>query len=773
MVGSQRFYPVTVRATSSDGSQSELVVNIEITHINAVPAATGSTKLLQAGEQITISGADLGYSDPDGDALAAIRIGSLPASGTLSLGATPVAVGDRILAADIAGGNLRYTAAVSANEFQATGFSFTVEDSFGALATSPASIDLNFNAPPSLVGFPNQPLITLSVAENASDVTLLQLADPDSATVILSLTGADAAAFQFDALNERLIFVAPPDYEQAGDLDANNVYELTVHLDDGEGGIVDQAFAISVTNVIEPLTLTTPAQILTDEDTPVALSAAPGYKIVDAEQRNDLVLEITVASGTLQVGATPPVPVSGSGQPSDPLIAQGSAASLELLLAGLQYQPLADQFGTVSMSVSLADPAASPSARSIGTTIAIEIAPVNDVPVVTTATATSMLSSDMLSIGPTVLSATDVDDSPSALVYTLAAAPSAGDLRRDGQPLSTGQSFTQADIDAGRITYVAWADQDAVESLNLQLGDAAGAGGPTRLSINIVAPVSAPITAPPPAPAAAPPSAPVAIPTDSGEDSPGAASATSSGAAESAASASTGDEAIGTGSDQAPESAGIAPVSPESGAARSSVASSLLENGGGTDGAAADRGRGHELLAARKTLPATDAVSSERFHFDGMRIVDLDAFESLGTDRSADLAQVDRVWLDAPITDSLQRTFAQHHERVQTDLVFDQQVAASSVAVSTGVSIGYVIWLLRGGALLSSIIASMPAWRSIDPLPVLHSMDASRAGDRDEESIESMLEAANQGAPTDGSHSDGHPHGVEAQVGQEISPTLH
>jgi hypothetical protein len=39
----------------------------------------------------------------------------------------------------------------------------------------------------------------------------------------------------------------------------------------------------------------------------------------------------------------------------------------------------------------------------------------------------------------------------------------------------------------------------------------------------------------------------------------------------------------------------------------------------------------------------------------------------------------------------------------------------------TGVamSAGLVVWALRGGGLLVSLLGSLPAWRNLDPLPVL------------------------------------------------------
>jgi hypothetical protein len=39
--------------------------------------------------------------------------------------------------------------------------------------------------------------------------------------------------------------------------------------------------------------------------------------------------------------------------------------------------------------------------------------------------------------------------------------------------------------------------------------------------------------------------------------------------------------------------------------------------------------------------------------------------------------------------------------------------------MSMSFAAGYVIWLLRGGSLLASLLAATPLWKSFDPLPVL------------------------------------------------------
>jgi hypothetical protein len=68
---------------------------------------------------------------------------------------------------------------------------------------------------------------------------------------------------------------------------------------------------------------------------------------------------------------------------------------------------------------------------------------------------------------------------------------------------------------------------------------------------------------------------------------------------------------------------------------------------------------------------------------------------------------------------------------------------SGSVAVgSFGLTVGYVLWLLRGGALLASLLSSLPAWRLVDPLPVLSRLDEEEDHDEDEDAFVSFDEAS-------------------------------
>jgi len=71
------------------------------------------------------------------------------------------------------------------------------------------------------------------------------------------------------------------------------------------------------------------------------------------------------------------------------------------------------------------------------------------------------------------------------------------------------------------------------------------------------------------------------------------------------------------------------------------------------------------------------------------------------------------------LADNLERAMEQ---REQQGLLLGRVASFSGMALS----VGFVAWILRGGALLASFLVSMPAWRHFDPLPVLGSAGKDR-----------------------------------------------
>jgi hypothetical protein len=75
-----------------------------------------------------------------------------------------------------------------------------------------------------------------------------------------------------------------------------------------------------------------------------------------------------------------------------------------------------------------------------------------------------------------------------------------------------------------------------------------------------------------------------------------------------------------------------------------------------------------------------------------------------------------------------------------TPQVAEKIVVGSAAVVSTSLSVGYVVWILRGGSILTTFMSALPAWQSFDPLPILQSFER-----RDEADDDSLLSIATRG----------------------------
>jgi hypothetical protein len=70
----------------------------------------------------------------------------------------------------------------------------------------------------------------------------------------------------------------------------------------------------------------------------------------------------------------------------------------------------------------------------------------------------------------------------------------------------------------------------------------------------------------------------------------------------------------------------------------------------------------------------------------------------------------------------------------------ETRMVSSTIALSSGLSVGYVLWLTRGGLLVASLLSSLPAWRLIDPIPILAFLNREEdEEDHDDESLDSLV----------------------------------
>ncbi len=112
---------------------------------------------------------------------------------------------------------------------------------------------------------------TVSVPENQTAVIDVQSTDPDGDTEGAGLTysltgGADVALFSIVPATGVLTFNSAPDFEAPGDAGANNVYDVQVTVTDSGAQSTLQNIQVTVTNVNEAPTITSPATVNAPEN---------------------------------------------------------------------------------------------------------------------------------------------------------------------------------------------------------------------------------------------------------------------------------------------------------------------------------------------------------------------------------------------------------------------------------------------------------------------------------------------------------------------------
>ncbi|MEM7732331.1 MAG: cadherin domain-containing protein, partial [Pseudomonadota bacterium] len=107
----------------------------------------------------------------------------------------------------------------------------------------------------------------VTIDENTTPVLDVDAIDPDGDDVIFSITGGDdAALFEIDPITGQLDFINAPDFENPGDADGDNQYEVEVTATD-PGGLFDtQPITVTVADVNESPDVTGPATVDVDEN---------------------------------------------------------------------------------------------------------------------------------------------------------------------------------------------------------------------------------------------------------------------------------------------------------------------------------------------------------------------------------------------------------------------------------------------------------------------------------------------------------------------------
>ncbi len=255
-VGADNTYNVTVQVSDGAGGITTQAIVVAVTPVNDNTPVISSGATASVAENTTavmtviatdadLPGQSLSYSIVGGADAARFSINST--SGALSFQAPP----DFEAPTDAGADNI---------------YNVTVQVSDGSLTATRAiavTVTPVSESAPVITSNGGGASASVSVAENTLIVTSVTATDADLPGDTLTYDiagGADAASFTIDSSTGVLQFIGAPDYENPTDSGANNVYNLTVRVSDGTYTDT-QAIAVTVTNVVSELIVTTASDV--------------------------------------------------------------------------------------------------------------------------------------------------------------------------------------------------------------------------------------------------------------------------------------------------------------------------------------------------------------------------------------------------------------------------------------------------------------------------------------------------------------------------------
>ena len=246
--GANNVYDVIVQVSDGNGGIDTQAIAVTVTNQNEVPTITsnggGDTAAVSIAENTTAV-TTVTATDPDaGQTLIYSKssAGRMQAKFTINAttGALAFVTAPNFEAPTDSGANNVYDVTVQ------------VSDGNGGIDTQAIAVTVtNQNEVPTITSNGGGDTAAVSIAENTTAVTTVTATDPDAGQTLsyAIVGGADAAKFTINATTGALAFVTAPNFEAPTDAGANNVYDVTVQVSDGNGGIDTQAIAVTVQNV--------------------------------------------------------------------------------------------------------------------------------------------------------------------------------------------------------------------------------------------------------------------------------------------------------------------------------------------------------------------------------------------------------------------------------------------------------------------------------------------------------------------------------------------
>ena len=287
-------YEVTVEATSGTGERVKKAtqsITVTVTNVNEAPTVATAIDDQSVSQDATRNvDASRTFKDPDsGDTLTLTATSSKTDIATVAMNAD----GETVEVTGVAAGTATIT--VRATDGGSPGL--WVEDTFDVTVAANAAPSFTSSATP-------------SAAENQTAVVTVVATDADSGDDVTGYAitgGADRSKFTLNTSTGALTFKAAPDYEDPGDADKDNVYDVTVEATSGAGERVKkatQSITVTVANVNEAPTVKT---ALGDQSVPAGatrdVNASGTFEDPDAGDSLTLTAESS-ATGTATVAVS-------------------------------------------------------------------------------------------------------------------------------------------------------------------------------------------------------------------------------------------------------------------------------------------------------------------------------------------------------------------------------------------------------------------------------------------------------------------------------------
>jgi trimeric autotransporter adhesin len=367
-----------------------------------------------------------------------------------------------------ASGNASFNQVMSATFAAGTLFSVTITENAVNSATSEHSAAVVALSPSVIV----TPVSGLTVDEGGTNTSFsVVLSSAPTADVVITLSTSIAGevsisttSLTFTAANWNIAQVVSltglQDFVSDGDRVVTIVTSLTASADSSYNGLVVNDIVVTNNELPNQTPLiTTPLGFTTLEDTSLVLGGgSSGISISDVDAGSGLVdITLTVSNGVLSFGSITGLSFFlGDGLADSSMTFQGTVADVNAALDSITFTPTTNFFGDATLSLFVNDLGNSGSGgqRIASASLMIAVAPVNDAPIFSGNSNATIDEGGTVLMTSAMLRLSDIDTTSTNLIFTVKAQTSDGEFQVSGVSLRSGDSFSQADIDTGRVQYV-------------------------------------------------------------------------------------------------------------------------------------------------------------------------------------------------------------------------------------------------------------------------------------------------------------------------------